>query len=124
MEGRRLPLNNASNPMSLYTPKPNVLQIPYPTNNDVYSVSYQAKHPYLSGFNMNQEIEIPDNLRGALSSYVAFLVYSSMNGADATAAAQKYLQQYTFIIQDIVETDTANSSISQDNSRFNRNGWC
>lgn len=124
VQGERIPLNNASNPLSLYTPRPDTLQIPYPTSNSVYSVSYQAKHSPLSPQYLNQPIEIPDNLKGALSSYVAFLIYSSMNGNEATTAAQKFLQQYTFIINDIIETDTANTSISQDSSRFNQNGWC
>ena len=61
---------------------------------------------------------------GALSAYVAYSVYNTLNTTEATNAAQKYMQLYASLVQETVETDTANSSISQDSSRFYENGWC
>lgn len=124
--GLRVPLNNASNVLSVYTPQADVLQVPNPFQyGDVLSLNYQARHPLLN-FHKNpyQKIELPDNLFGALSAYVAYSVYSTFNTTEATGAAQKYMQMYAALVQETVETDTANSSISQDSSRFYANGWC
>lgn len=124
--GLRVPLNNASNVLSVFTPRVDVLQVPNPFQyGDVLSLNYQAKHPPLN-FHKNpyQKIELPDNLFGALSAYVAYSIYSTLNTTEATGAAQKYMQMYAALVQETVETDTANSSISQDSSRFYANGWC
>ena len=124
--GLRVPLNNASNPMSVFTPRMDVLQVPNPfAYGNILSLTYQARHPSLN-FHRNpmQEIELPDNLYGALSAYVAYSVYNTLNTTEATGAAQKYMQMYAALVQETVENDTANSSISQDSSRFRANGWC
>lgn len=124
--GRSIPINNASNPLSVFTPKPNILQITDPfLYGDILSITYQAKHPLLDfKKNPSQQIELPDNLMGALSAYVAYSVYNCINTKEATEAAQKYMQTYVALVQEIIETDTINNSISQDNSRFSMNGWC
>ena len=124
--GLRVPLNNASNPRSVFTPRVDVLQVPNPfLYGDILSLNYQARHPLLNyHVNPMQEIELPDNLFGALSAYVAYSVYSTLNTTEATSAAQKYMQMYAALVQETIETDTANSSISQDSSRFYANGWC
>lgn len=125
-KGERVPLNNASNPMSVFTPRPDVLQVPNPyMYGDILAITYQARHPVLNyHVNPMQEIELPDNLFGALSAYVAYSVYSTLNTTEATGAAQKYMQMYAALVQETIETDMANSSISQDSSRFYANGWC
>ncbi len=124
--GRNIPLNNASNSMSVFTPRPDVLQVPNPSlYGGLLSLIYQARHPVLNfEQNPNQEIELPDTLMGALSAYVAYSVYNCINTEEATNAAQKYMQMYVALIQETTETDTMNTSISQDNSRFLKNGWC
>ena len=124
--GRNIPLNNASNSMSVFTPRPDVLQVPNPSlYGGLLSLIYQARHPVLNfEQNPNQEIELPASLMGALSAYVAYSVYNCINTEEATSAAQKYMQMYVALIQETTETDTMNTSISQDNSRFLKNGWC
>lgn len=124
--GRNVPLNNASNSMSVFTPRPDVLQVPNPSlYGGLLSLIYQARHPVLNfEQNPNQEIELPASLMGALSAYVAYSVYNCINTEEATNAAQKYMQMYVALIQETTETDTMNTSISQDNSRFLKNGWC
>lgn len=124
--GRNIPLNNASNSMSVFTPRPDVLQVPNPSlYGGLLSLIYQARHPVLNfEQNPNQEIELPDTLMGALSAYVAYSVYNCINTEEATNAAQKYMQTFVALIQETTETDTLNTSISQDNSRFLKNGWC
>lgn len=124
--GKKIPINNTSNSLSIFTPKVNVIQVP---NIDLYgrllSINYQARHPILDySLNPQQEIELPDSLLAALSSYVAYSIYNTMNTKEASEAAQKYLQTYVALVQETIETDAVNSSISQNNSRFFLNGWC
>lgn len=124
--GIHIPLNNASNSMSVFTPRPDVLQVPNPSlYGGVLSLTYQARHPVLDYQKRPyQLIELPDNLMGALSSYVAYSVYNCLNTEEATAAAQKYMQMYVALVQEATEMDTIGTTISQDNVRFSQNGWC
>ena len=122
--GMSLPLNNHSSKYSVFTPVFDVIEIPHGIEGGAFTVVYQAKHPKLD-FNTNpeQEINIPYNLEGALSSYVAYIIYSNMNTQEAIANAQKYLANYQAIVQENIEMDLTQSSYSQDNTKFKANGW-
>lgn len=124
--GRVIPLNNSSNPTSIFTPRYNVLQVPNPSfYGKLLSILYQAKHPLLD-YNLRpkQRIELPDSLMGALSNYVAYAVYATLNTKDAVETSQRYMQMYVALVQEAIETDVVNNTIRQDNVRFLRNGWC
>ena len=123
-DGFRVKLNNPTSIISVYTPSFNILQVPYPKKGVVLSVSYQAKHAELSLDNLDQEIELPESLWGALTAYVAYLIHSNINTEVAIANAQKYLSIYTSIIDDVVTTDSINVTYSANNVKFFNRGWC
>ena len=122
--GINLPLNNSSNPVSVYTPSFNVLQVPLPFSHGVLAVTYQANHFKLNEKELNKEMELPESLYGALYAYVAYLAYSNINTQEAVQNSQKYFALYTDIINDNVLMDTVNQSNSQTNVKFQMNGWC
>lgn len=123
-EGVEVPLNNNASPISVYTPAYDVLEVPMTVPGVALTVVYQAKHVHLDfEKNPEQEINLPESLLGALSSYVAYLVYSNMNTQEAITNAQKYLQNYQMILQENIDMDLVHSSYSQDNTKFRFNGW-
>lgn len=123
-EGITVPLNNHVSPISVFTPVFDVLEVPLAVPGVVLTVVYQAKHIHLDfGKNPEQELNVPESLLGALSSYVAYLVYSNMNTQEAVANAQKYLANYQAIIQENIDMDLVHASYSQDNTKFRMNGW-
>lgn len=120
---KQLPLNDDENQWSLFTPKYNILQVPMPQDKVSLSVMYQALHPILDVERPEQEIMIPDMLEGALTAFIAFQVYNNMNTAESQVKAQGHLQIYNNIVQEVMDGDLVNSSISLTNSRFEKRGW-
>lgn len=120
--GRKLPLNDDEKHTSLFTPQVKLLQVPNPIEETFLSVRYQQSHPKLLG-NLDQNISCPEILLGALTSYIAYKVFSHMNSADSNAKAQEFNQTYESICNEATDRDLVNSSISQSNTRFARGGW-
>lgn len=122
------PLNDDEDPNSLFTPRPNVLQIPLPQNTVTLVVYYQARHKLLNaaltGVNLtNQTFDIPFTLEGALQNYIAHLVYSHMNGQENLLKSQEYGAKYETICAGIEKMDLVNQSIATTNTRFDLGGW-
>lgn len=100
-----------------------MVQVPYPVPGEMLSIVYQARHPELQFGVDNQEIRLPDTLHEALSCYVAYKVYSHMNGAENAAKGQEYLTLFSSILAEATEKDLVNTSVSTTNSKFNERGW-
>lgn len=123
ISGEPVPINDRSNPRSVFTPFYNVLQIPRVIS-DSLIISYIAKHKDLDYKNLDQEIELPDNLFPALYYYVAYQIHSNINTQESVANAQKYLSMYQAVINDVIESDLANPMYPTNHTKFYRNGWC
>ncbi len=121
--GRKLPINDRSNPISVFTPFYNVLQIPTLVTTSL-DITYIAKHRQLSVDRLEQEIELPNNLFPALFYYVAYQIHNNINTQESVSNAQKYLAMYTSAINDVVETDLANPMYATESQKFYNNGWC
>lgn len=121
--GKPLPLNDPDNRLSVFTPQPDVLQVPKPVAGAPLGIIYQARHPIIAGTDYEVEVTIPAVLEQALTSYIAHLVYSNMNGQENVAQAAKYLSLYETICAEVTDRDLVNSSISATNTRFAKGGW-
>lgn len=121
--GRELPLNDPEQNESVFTPQANVIQVPRPLEGVALSVHYQAKHPTLSEQQQEDEILLPEVLHGALTAFIAYKVHSHMNTQEATARGQEHYTMYSSIVQSVEESDTASTSVSSTNSRFQKRGW-
>lgn len=123
------PLNDGSRNDSITTPQFDILHNPYPRDLEALLVNYQADHVplfvYLDDdqFSIEDEITIPPVLQPALINYVAWMVHSRMNTAEASAKAVTHLQIYEAICKDVETFDSVNNSKSSTNVRFDQNGW-
>jgi hypothetical protein len=92
------PINDIDHPMSLFTPQPDVVQVPCVNPGAPLAVVYQARHPIIMGVNspnyLTQEINIPFSLENALAAYVAWKIYSNMNGQENLMKAQELKMIY------------------------------
>lgn len=124
---RPVGLNDDQARVSVFTPSPGVIVLPRVVPEDrplnKLALVYQARHPNLLPTDTEQEIELPEILEKALQSYVAYQVYSHMNGEQTTVKAAEYLATYESQCQEIIDKDLVSTSYSATNSRFNRNGW-
>lgn len=124
--GSELPLNDKGNSHSLFTPQPDVLQVPYPKAGIALGVQYQARHPKLldTGKRMlSQEIELPFFLESALQNYVAHKVYSHMNGAENTAKSQEFELHYERICTEIEQKDLTNQTFATTQHKLEMRGF-
>jgi len=122
--GPKLPLNDNEQFTSVFTPQPLILQVPDPVSGLGLSVQYQAKHPTLTGGDSGaEEIELPEALHSALTSFIAYKVFSHMNTKDSAGKSQEYFATYTSICRDVQENDLVNTSLSNSSAKFHYRGW-
>lgn len=121
--GERLVLNDMDDSNSLFTPEPNMLQIPNPVTGAGIGIVYQANHSVLLYDDLDADIEIPITLIKALTSYIAYQVYDHMNGQDNAVKAATYIQLFNGICEEITEKDLVNSSVSTSHTKFDDRGF-
>ncbi len=118
-----LPLNDVELPYSLFTPQPNLLQVPRPVQGQPLFIVYQARHPIITADDLEYDIDVPYVLEGALTSYVASLVFSHMNGQENSAKSLEYMSRYEMICDEIEEKDLVNSSVVSTQTKFDKRGF-
>lgn len=121
--GREITLNDEDDPLSMFTPYFNVLQVPDPKNGKLMSVTYQTRHAVLERDDLEQEIDLPYFLEGALKNYIAYKTYSHMNGQENSVKAQEHLGLYELACAGVIEQDLANTSVSNTNTKFEKRRW-
>jgi hypothetical protein len=122
--GNLLRLNDPQEELSVFTPRFNTIQVPWPNDFNTLAVQYRADHPtisYVDGMAPDEVyVEVPRQLREALLFYVASRVYAGIN--TEKPEANDYYRKYVAKINDInriglyITTD-------QDNDRFTEGGW-
>ena len=122
-DGIEVPLNDSSDAYSVFTPAPDVLQIPDPIDRTFFAVNYQARHRVLQPGECHQKIILPLGLKAALEAHVAYQVFSSMNGQEHTAKAQEYYSRYDLLCTDAEYKDLTLTSMTQDNCKLFTRGF-
>lgn len=98
--GANLPLNDATQWASVFTPYFDTVQLNHPGADQVFSVTYQALHPELlvevaeDDDVLEQDIRVPSILEEMLRLKVAQGIFSPMSGQDFTVKAQQLEAAY------------------------------
>lgn len=121
--GREYVLNDKDDPNSLFTPAPQLLQVPTPKAGQSLAVLYQARHDYLENDDLEQEIFIPFVLEGALQAFVAYKVFSHMNGQENQIKSQEHLSTYDGICSDVEERDLVNATFATSHHKLEERGF-
>lgn len=122
--GRRLPINDSNQIRSVYTPSPDVLQVPLSYQNYALAVAYQAKHPVITpDVEREQEIIIPDVLVPALLAYIGYKHCFSRSTQESQAMAATFKNVFEEICSETTLFDTANSSITETKTLFEQRGF-
>jgi hypothetical protein len=124
--GYAYPINDAELSNSLFTPKPDTLQVPNPRHGSPLSIVYQARHPKLfdeGDGHLDQDVELPFFLESALTNFIAYKVYSHMNGAENQAKSQEFMQTYEAICTNVEAKDTANQTTSTSHTKLEQRGF-
>ena len=100
--------------------------MPNPKQGVALSIGYQARHPILNttGDNiLNQNLDIPFVLEGSLQSYVAYKVFSHMNGQENAIKSQEHLSMFAAINSDVEMRDLINSSFATSHNKLEDRGF-
>ncbi len=120
--GRARVLNDHESNESIFTPRPDTIQIPNPRAGEALTVNYQARHAKLDPENLEQEIDIPFFLETALFNYIGYLTYSDMNGQEQLVKAQELNAAYERECNDVEDKDLV-SNTTTGNTKFENRGW-
>jgi hypothetical protein len=70
-----------------------------------------------------QEIDLPFTLEGALTAYIAYMVFSHMNGQDNSAKAQEHLSMYDMICGEVTDQDLVSQNGNTTLTKFDKRGF-
>lgn len=125
-KGCKKVLNDVENCESLFTPKPDTLQIPTPVDDVKLALIYQARHQKLDdrpGEILDQEIDLPFFLEAALQNYIGYKTYSNMNGQENIVKGQENLAAYEAICVDVEQRDLVNQSFHTSHHKLEQRGF-
>ena len=124
------PLNDLGRSNSVFTPQPDVLQVPNPQTGAPLAIVYQARHEPIRDFKiredenlLEQSINIPFFLEGALQAFIGSQVYSHMNGQENIMKAQEYLNKNEAICLEVEEKDLVGQSVFNSHYKFEQRGF-
>ena len=120
---RNRPLNDPVHPLAVFTPEHDFLSVNFSPDVRVLNVIYRAKHVVLTPENLEDKIDLPLNLYGALLSYTAYLIHSDLNTETAVSNSQKYLAEYQNIIQEVIQSGTIAPDKLANGIKFFKRGW-
>lgn len=127
--GCKRELNDTGNPVSLFTPQPNILQVPCPVTGEALCVIYQASHSKLDDRIdgpknlLDQSIDLPAYLKNPLQLYVAHKVFSHMNGQENVAKSQEYLASFETACLEVEDRDLVNQTFHTTHNKFKQRGF-
>lgn len=120
---RHRPLNDPTCSLSVYTPQHNFISTPISPTGRLLNIIYRAKHTVITPMDLLCEIDIPDNLQGALLSYVAYMLHSTLNTELAVQNSQKYLAEYQSIVNEVIQNGTITPDKLVNGIKFFKRGF-
>lgn len=126
--GQELPLNDAEQWASVFTPSFNTIQLTHVGYEQVFEISYQASHPRLEVMKeledtLNQEVSIPFQLKEALSIKVAIDFFSAMAGQEESNKTQVLISKFENICAQMANENFLSTSDVSTNVKLLRRGF-
>ena len=122
-KGNEIPVNDTEEYTSIYTPQPNLIQVPLPVEGRIFAMSYQARHPMLDYVEGCQEIDLPFVLEPALTAFIASKVFSHMNGQENAAKGQEHMNTFEGVCAQVIDQDLVSQGAPTTLTKFNKRGF-
>ncbi|WVI66570.1 hypothetical protein pVco7_gp124 [Vibrio phage pVco-7] len=119
--GNEIRLNDATADCVIFTPAYNVLEIPSPVDTNALFIIYQATHPKV--IEETDKLDLPENFKPALLSYIAHRVYSGGTAQEHVNMANTMLQKYELFCTQQRQYGTDNSQEYDRNIKPCLGGW-
>lgn len=125
--GRELFMNKAQEPLSVFTPQHDCLQITANHQSEQFWVIFQALHPivsYVTGAEaVDTPINIPPSLERPLMLLTASKIFSGMTGQPNLTKAALLHQEYEASVAEMEFRDSGSTSENMSNGKLERNGF-
>lgn len=119
-KGRPIAINDESDKLSIFTPEPFRIFIPYSIEGAKVSIIYQATVPEID--NVDSQLPVGDQYENAISYYVVMKALAGMGTKDAPANTS-YEAKYEKAISLLVSSGMYNKDSLQEVTHFERGGW-
>lgn len=116
-------LNDKDDCQSLFTPSPQMLQVPNPVTGMPMHIMYQARHDPIKEVLPDAYIDIPFVLESALQAYVAHKIFSHMNGQDNMVKSQEHLTTYENRCIEIEAKDLVSTTFATSFHKLHQRGF-
>jgi len=125
-EGVKIPLNDVTEDLSVFTPAFNTIQVPYPEDGMTISVQFRATHPRIvyTGIAFDPatvEIELPNSLKEALQFYIASRIMRPLGG-ERSVEADNFYQLFKDSVR-VAKDEGLEVQGEPGDWRFDQNGW-
>lgn len=129
--GNTLAINDMGNRSSVFIPRYDTIQVNYPANDMLISVTYQANHPKLILENCDdvyfnrdlQYIDIPPALEEALRVRTAFHIFSAMERKENSAQIANLASRYEMLCAQAEQRNLLNDSTLTTTSKLQYRGF-
>lgn len=115
--GQELPLNTNNQIWSLFTPAHNIIQHPYPNDENAIFIAYRARHPEIAidAVAATYDVAIPPQVLPLLLLFVHHKLVASVNQKESMEKLQEYMLQMKNISNLIMfnEESSANEKLTQ-----------
>lgn len=124
-EGKELPINDEYLNSSIFLNAFDVIQVPYPADDNTMFVTYRANHKKLdtSVPDLDAEVTIPHYCVEAVLSYIASRVHAQRASQEAQATAVNLMAKYNLICEQIELRNLLHNSPDNTNFKLGENGW-
>jgi len=124
--GEEYVLNDINDIFSFHTPQSNVLQVPYPDNENTLSVIFRAGPNKINHVGLSDlttvNVDLPDQFLEALLNYVAHRIFLSLNLGEGQSEANNFLAKFEAACAQINHLGLFVVDTNQ-NTKFGENGW-
>lgn len=127
-DGVKLPLNDETHELSVFTPAYNTIQVPYPEDNMTISVQFRATHPRIVYTDVDTfdpstiELELPNSLKDALMFFMASKLLRPLGG-EKVVESDNYFQLYKDAVR-VIKEEGLEVQAETLGSKFEDRGWC
>lgn len=130
--GEQLPVNDAEQWASVFTPEFDVLQLTHPSDDQAFFVTYQAHHnmlayngsdPELVRASLAQRLNVPMALQNALRYKVAAGIFSSMSGQEYSTKSQALEGMFEAACIEVEGKNLLGNKDSATNVKLERRGF-
>lgn len=123
--GGPVPLNDEYDNTSMYSPAPDLLQIPFPVSDNAIVLVYRANHPKipLNTTDLTTLVDIPTSIQEAVQAYMASRLYVALANPTSAQLSSYYNRKFKDQIAIVERYNTLQSSDTESNIMFRLGGW-